>query len=201
MIRNVLPIMGMALVLIFLAPFWQGCGLSPDEGKTPPPILPNWPAENPQDVIDNLIYAYNQMDYERYWPLFHEQFTFIFEPNDIGAPGVPPSGVWGYSDEITTANHMMDINFVPSNPTDKIDNMQLEVHFSGDPEPSNRQLAPKEALETFVTFDLKVETVGDVTYLVNSRPQFVFSHVDTTVAEGDTTFIWGLWLIEDAPYE
>ena len=200
MTRKVLPGIGVALLLVFLMPFWQGCGLDPPSEPPKEVPLPPWPPESPQDVIDNMEYAYNQMDYERYEPLFLDDFTFVFEESDIGIPGIPPDGLWGKTDELESARHMLDLNFTPSDPDNKIDNMQLELQFSGDLIPSNYVDAPDEALMGFVTFDLRVNTVGVNIYLVNSRPDFYFAHKDTISAGTDTTFIWGLWLIEDAPF-
>jgi hypothetical protein len=189
--------------MVFLAPFWQGCGLDPPKKPIPPPPLPPFPPESPQDVIDNMEYAYNQMDYERYQPLILDGFIFVFNQEDVEnfPDDIPPSGVWGQSEELTSAEHMLDPNFIPEDDPDlKIDNMQLELQFSGQPEPTNLQGAPPEALEAFVTFDLRVDTVGETDYLVNSRPEFYFAHAGTLIAGTDTTYTWGIWQISDAPF-
>lgn len=194
---------GVALLLLVLAPFWQGCGLDPPTKETPPPPLPRWPTESPQDVLDNMKHAYNQMDYEWYYRIILDGFTFVFNEDDVeNYPGeVPPSGIWGKADDIVSAEHMLDRNFVPSeHPEQAIDNLQLDLAISGELVESNLIGAPEGTLQGFVTVDLKVATVGNIDYLVNSRPEFYFAPGIFVVGD-DTTHIWGIWQIRDAPYE
>jgi len=191
-----------AALALALSTLWLGCGLNPEEKPIPPPVLPNWPALNAQDVLDNMAYAYNQMDYERYYPLIDDRFTFEFNEEDINAypDQIPPEGVWGQSEELVSAEHMLNRDYIPPNPADKIDNLELDMQFSGEPEPTNMQGAPPGTLEGFVTFDLRVQTAGGTVYLVHSRPLFFFAPSGTLVTGVDTTFVWRIWHIKDAPF-
>lgn len=193
---------GILVTVIALAILGQGCGIfSPDEGEHEEDPLPPMPPTSPQAVIDNMEYAYNNFDYERYRPLIHEDFIFWFNEDDVGViDEVPDEGYWGAPEELEAAEHMLDENFQPSKPEYKIDNMELLIQKSGDPwlQPSNFENAPEGALEGFVTFDLRVETSGTSLILeVTSRPLFVFTPDDSTSEQ----VTWKLWMIKDAPNE
>jgi hypothetical protein len=201
-IRKALPALGIALILVFLAPFWQGCGLDPPPKPPIPVPEPPFPPESPQDVIDNMEYAYNQMEYDRYFELIHLDFTFVFNEDDVKnfPDDIPASGVWGQPEEVLSAEHMLDQNFVPEDaPELAIDNLQLDLLFSGDPVLSNLQGVPEGTMEGYVTFDLLVTTVGDIDYSVKSRPLFYFVPGEDEV-DGKTITRWWIWSIEDAPF-
>jgi hypothetical protein len=188
---------------LFVATSWLGCGLDPETKPLPPPPEPNFPPESPLDVIENMEYAYNQMDYEWYWPLLHEEFVFEFNEDDVllYPDDIPPEGVWGKTAEMTSAEHMLDRNFVPADyPERAIDNIELELDFSGDPVLSNLEGAPEGTMEAFVTFDLRVTTVGEIDYWVNSRPLFYFTPLPDEV-DGEAITRWYIWYIQDAPFD
>jgi hypothetical protein len=147
-----------------------------------------------------MEYAYNHFDYERYEPLIREDFTFVFNQDDIEKyPGqVPSDGWWDDGAEKESAKNMLDANFEPTDPTYKIDSIQLVVKLSGDLRESNLEGAPEGTLEGYVTFDLSVDTSGGaLTLLVQSRPLFYFTPDEPNAADK----IWRLWKIEDAPFD
>jgi hypothetical protein len=193
---------GILVTVIALAVLGQGCGIfSPDEGDGKEDPLPEMPPTSPKAVIENMVHAYNKFDFERYRPLIHEDFIFYFNEDDIGVVDeVPDEGYWGAPEELESAEHMLDENFEPSDPTYKIDSMKLLIQKSGDPWllPSNFENAPEGALEGYVTFDLMMETSGGSrTVEVSSRPLFVFTRDDSTTEQ----VTWKLLMIKDAPYE
>jgi hypothetical protein len=96
---------------------------------------------------------------------------------------------------------MLDANFVPEGfPERAIDNIQLELNFSGNPVPTNLEGAPEGTLEAYVTFDLRVTTVGAIDYWVNSRPLFFFTPLPDEV-DGEAITRYYIWYIQDAPFD
>ncbi len=154
--------------------------------------------------MENVKYSYEQFYYDRYWPLIHQEFQFFIWSGDAGGtPGdLAPEGYWNRTVEIGLAEHMMDRNFVPTDPLtqqldyDKqIDSMQMEWSFSDPgPVPSNLEGAPAHTLEAFVNFDLQVDCVGETDFAVTSRPKFYFIPADSTVPQPWT---WTIWRIDD----
>jgi hypothetical protein len=158
---------------------------------------------SPENVLHNFEAAYDEMDYEHFWPLIHNDFTFIFVDNDIDIfpDDIPASGVWGKPEELLAHEHMLNPNYVPEEyPELKIANLALDLEFSGDLKACNLEGAPAGTLEGFVTLDLFVTTVGEIDYLVRSRPRFYFAHAGSSIAGADTTIYWRIWRIEDAPF-
>jgi len=198
--RKDLHLAGIVIFLAF-AVLVQGCGIfNPDPSPPKKEPLPPWPPDSPSAVIANMEYAYNKFDYERYGPLIRDDFTFIFNQDDVTKyPGqVPSEGWWDDGAEKESSKNMLDANYEPSDPLYKIDNMQLVVKLSGELRPSNLETAPEGTLEGYVTFDLSVETVGGaLTLLVHSRPLFYFA----PDVPGADKKIWRLWKIEDAPFD
>lgn len=157
--------------------------------------LPGYP-DSPQAVTDNFEYAFDQMDIERIIWITHDDFTFVFEPADLGEPGIPPDGVMGREQFLDALRCMLDVNFVPNDPSEKLDNLTMETEISGDTEPSGIEGAPPGTVEAYVAIDLIIETVGGLTYLVNSRPEFFFAPDSTK-----TPVFWEIWRIVDTPFE
>ena len=200
--RKGLDRIGILLVIIALAVVWQGCDIfGPDKEPPKEDPVPPMPPRTPQDVIDNLEYAYNRFDYNKYYPLIRDDFWFIFDDKDHGAPGVPQEGVWGQSDELLSAKNMLDPDFNPSDETYKIESMQLLINVSTKLDTTNVMEAPPGTLAGYVTFDLTVELTGGEgaadKLLVRSRPEFYFAPDDTAAAQK----IWRLWRIKDAEYD
>jgi hypothetical protein len=189
------------LVALALAYGLQGCGIfNPEKGGHKPDPLPPMPPMSPQDVIDNMAYAYNHFEYEQnYEPLIRSDFTFIFNEDDVTKypDTIPQEGWWGAPEEMMSARHMLDKNFVPEDPRYTIDSIQLLLKM-GDLEPSNLQGVPKGTLEAYVAFDLEVQASGGaLTVQVQSRPLFFFTPDDSTSGQGP----WRLWKIKDGPYD
>ena len=181
----------LSVFLFLLAP---GCG-DDDGGFKPEDIFRE--LTSPEDVLHNFEAAYNEMDYGHYAALIRDDFTFVFLDGDLGSPGVPPSGVWGKADELHTHQNMLDTAYTPpAEPQTKIENMQLELAISGELKVSNLDGAPAGTLEGLVTFDLQLNTVGEIIYLVNSRPLFYFVPNDP-----DSARAWQIWKIEDAGWD
>ena len=189
------------MALLFFAVAWQGCGIfDPDEEPPVVTPLPPMPPDSPQAVIDNMVYAYKNFDYERYQPLIRDDFVFIFNDDDVEKfpDQIPEEGWWGAPEELLSAEHMLDRNFEPTDPTYKIDSMTLLIQLSGDLLPSNQQGAPEGTLEAYVTFDLTVDAnQGQLDLLVRSRPLFFFAPDDADAEQK----IWRLWKITDAPFD
>jgi hypothetical protein len=182
------------IAVILLA---TGCESDLDHRIPPPPIVPG-PPESPQDVIDNFVYAFNQMDYERLASIIHDDFTFVFNEDDINRypDNTPSQGVWGKEEFLQAIENIFDPNFVPEEqPSEGIDNIQMEMEFSGDPVPSNLEQAPLGTFEGYVTVDMRVSTTGATDCLVNSRPEFYYTPDSTK-----TPVLWQLWRIMDAPF-
>ncbi len=180
----------------------QGCGLSPEKDEPAPVPLPTFPPQDPEDVLENMDYAYENFEYEKYQPLLHPSFHFVIDEDDldeISSDLYNEQGIWFIETELELARNMLNRNFVPSENADlQIESMELVIDFSTEPEPSNLEDAPENTLEAFVNFDLRVRTVGDRTLDVRSRPIFYFLP-DTVVAQ-DSTFTMTIWRIEDAPH-
>lgn len=58
-----------------------------------------------QNCLFNLKYAYNQRNTAKFTALLHEQFMFVFAPEDVGGETEIPES-WGMSDEIVSATNM-----------------------------------------------------------------------------------------------
>jgi hypothetical protein len=144
------------------------------------------------------------MDFGHFFPLICDEFLFVFAPGDLSQypDDIPPAGVWGRAEELEANSHLLDKGYLPGgDPGLEITYMELELGLSGELRECNLVAAPPEALEGFVTFDLRVETAGGVTYLVNTRPEFFFAHAGTSIAATDTTYYWCIWQVYDSPFE
>jgi hypothetical protein len=153
---------------------------------------------SPENVLFNFATAYKEMDYAHFAPLIGNGYTFIFNEDDIQnyPDDIPPSGIWGKSQELQTHSNMLDTAYVPPDePQLDIDRMLLELAFSGELSPCNLEGAPAGTVEGFVTFDWRVVTKGDIDYYVKSRPRFYFTPDSTK-----TPVTWSIWRIEDAPF-
>jgi hypothetical protein len=194
---------GFAMMLLVFASFawWQGCGLDPPKEPPPPIELPTFPPESPEDVLANMAYAYNNFEYEHYYPLIHPEFQFFIWSGDVGVipSDLAPDGRWSQPTEVELAENMMDQNFVPTDdngdpaPGLQIDDMQMEISLGSDTTTTNLEGdVPWGTVQAFVNFDLTVDTRGTDIYIVHSRPLFYFAP-DTTA----TPWTWTLWRVDD----
>lgn len=179
---------------------FAGCD---DDGGTFKPESSFHVPTSPEIVLQDLEAAYNEMNYEYFFPLILDDFIFVFNADDVKnfPDEIPPDGVWGKSDELMAHEHMLDTSYVPpGHPDHQVKRMMLEVGLSGSLKPTSLVGAPPGTLEGFVTFDLRVVTTGSLDYLVNSRPLFYFSPAGSSITAADTTVYWGIWQIVDAPF-
>jgi hypothetical protein len=100
----------------------NGCIFGPgeDKGQEPPPGL-----DTPAGVVEYIEDAYNTRDIDDYKVCLSPNFTFYFDPKDVGdgvAGGdytIPDS--WGYDEEVAAVEnmfdqlHSIDLNLASSN--------------------------------------------------------------------------------------
>ena len=167
--------------------------------KPPEEEDPFLPLTSPENVLHNLALSYSLMDCEHFQALLCEDFVFVFNPDDVESyPDLlPPEGFWGYSDELEATCRMLDPNFVPTDPTLKVDRIELHLQLSGPLQPTNLEGAPDGTLEGYVLLDLCIEAGGgSLTLLVRSRPLFYFAPDFT-----QNPALWCLWRCEDSPFD
>jgi hypothetical protein len=58
------------------------------------------------NCLFNLKLSYTQRNVAKYSSLFDEQYTYVFDPRDVGTHGIPET--WGRSDELLSATHLLD---------------------------------------------------------------------------------------------
>jgi|WetSurMetagenome_2_1015567.scaffolds.fasta_scaffold77516_3 hypothetical protein len=95
-----------SLVLLPLLLMLTGCPFSPDH-STRPPIIPDSPYHartSISDVLYNLKLSYNEKNIEEYRLLLNDEYTYVFDPKDVGHNGIPDS--WGKADDILSAEHL-----------------------------------------------------------------------------------------------
>lgn len=89
------------MVGIAAAVMIAGAGCSDDEKITPP--TPEDPRKTIAGVMQELIDAYQARDIARYAALFHDDFVFVFDPQDVlDDPDIPPSWDWSEERDATT---------------------------------------------------------------------------------------------------
>jgi hypothetical protein len=100
--------------LLFLAVTVQGgCDRPIDP---PPPHSPHRyvPQSSAAYCLNNLRQAYVDRDIDEYLKLFSEDFTFIFNPQDVANPVNPTPPQWGLADERDSAENMFTSELVES---------------------------------------------------------------------------------------
>jgi hypothetical protein len=186
-------IVPLVLLAVLLLP--SSCG-DDDAPFTPVPKFRE--PTSAENVLFNFETAYNELDYDHFEPLLSPGFSFVFHEDDVllYPDDIPPSGMWGRAAELNAHCHILDTSFVPQdNPEMAVKELRLELEFSGTPTRTSLEGAPEGTLEAFVTFDLRVYTVGQIDYVVNSRPRFYFAPDSSAVP-----VTWTIWMIEDAPF-
>ncbi len=115
------------LIIVIIGAFAAaGCIFDSTEiGKDPidEPIVP----DSPENVIYNLELAYNKRDINLYKQCLSPQFTFYFNPIDVGndADGYIIPSSWGYEEDWTATQNMFTRAYDIS--------MQLPEHLIDDP--------------------------------------------------------------------
>lgn len=142
--------MGIALSL-------SGCLFSPDKDppKTDEPVV-FLPQTSPENVLENLITAYEQQNYDEYVKLFDETFFFAFDPVDVEKSGGDIPIEWGKDDDIRSTRNMFDEPLV--------EKVTLDFVID-DPEPAT---SADEQRHTFPLGTMKV-TASEVELQVDTR--------------------------------
>jgi len=89
--------------VIFLA---GGCWNPFQPEQTPPkPGEEYKPRTSPENVLWDLVLAYERKDFDHYQTLFHKEYKFHFAKVDYERdPEIPPE--WGYNEEMRSASKM-----------------------------------------------------------------------------------------------
>jgi hypothetical protein len=94
------------LPAVAIASFALLIGCSDDSKKeedlTPDPYKKQTSIEN---CLFNLKYAYNEQNTAKFTALLHDQFTFVFDPADVGGELEIPDS-WAKADEAVSATNM-----------------------------------------------------------------------------------------------
>jgi hypothetical protein len=143
-INNIIRVL-LGTVITFSVLALNGCifGTPDDQGGDVTPGL-----ESPAGVVEMIEVAYNDTDVELYKKCLSQNFTFYFDPNDVGndVEGYIIPDSWGYYDEIDAADNMFDNAY----------SIQLSIITNniGEPEPSDEDfLAPNVMIELTVMID------------------------------------------------
>ncbi|MDI6809622.1 MAG: hypothetical protein QME66_11670 [Candidatus Eisenbacteria bacterium] len=104
------------LLLIFLSGCWNP--FSPDVSKPPGPQQAIYlPPTSPENVVKNLLTAYNYRDFVNYEPLLDSLFVFYFSQED--ASGLAKYGIsqlrWGIQEELESTQNLFNANWSGKN--------------------------------------------------------------------------------------
>jgi hypothetical protein len=182
-------------LLLFFALFCPaGCG---DDDGNYKPVDPYRSITSPENVIYNFALSFDKMNYDKFAPLIHEDFTHVFTEDDVhNYPGyIPQDGIWGKAEFLSAVEIMLTPEQYSCPDYLEADNVSLDLAFSGDPAVTSEEGVPPGTIKGFVTLDLRVNTVGTTDYLVNSRPAFYFAPDSTSMPVR-----YYLWRIDDAPF-
>lgn len=97
-----------SLLLIPVLLLLNGCPFITDSGgKKPPPPPPSdyFALTSISNVIANLKKAYPEMNYPEYAKLLHDEFEYVFAPEDVGGQNNIPES-WGKADELLSTEHL-----------------------------------------------------------------------------------------------
>ncbi len=110
-----------------------GCGLlaasitgcSDDKKTNPPPDSHYLAATSPENLLANLKTAYEERNLGEYTKLFHEDFEFVFNPEDVQNPWNPTPSTWARTEELLSAQSIFADSLVE----------RIQLTFNqGDPE-------------------------------------------------------------------
>jgi hypothetical protein len=187
-----------AILSVALSLCFTGCG-DDDKIVTPPEEVDHFPPlSSPENLLRNLQSCYELRDYDHFAPLIRDDFTFLFNPDDVKAEPdqVPACGWWGAAEELQASHNMFDTTYVPNEVSYRVTEIEMRVSLAGTLKDSNLQGAPEGTLEGYVFFALEVQAHGDVTFIVRSRPLFFF-----VPDSAEDSAPWRLWKCQDAPWE
>ncbi|MBD3160684.1 MAG: hypothetical protein GF346_00950 [Candidatus Eisenbacteria bacterium] len=184
---------GLAGCFLFL-----GCG--DDHAKPEIEEPADYPSATTIDrLLENFQQAYKERNAGEFERLLHEDFTFVFDPRDVG-PDTWPEPTWGREEEIEATGNLLGGE--PNREDLVVERVRLEwtagePHGSPDDEKWRRViLAP---------VDLEIETVdannGDRVFLVTPGGYETHLHVLETEEIDPSTGepIWKLVKWEDKP--
>jgi hypothetical protein len=86
---------------------FTGCPFSPEKDNTPDPPQPSeYKARTSiSNVLFNLQHSWEKKNIEAYRDLLSEDYTYVFDPKDVGSgQGIPES--WGLADELVSATNL-----------------------------------------------------------------------------------------------
>jgi hypothetical protein len=174
------PISLISLTLIVMLGLW-GCG---DDSTEPPP-----PPSGPEyrdlseewHVLNNLELSWDDMNLSRYQELFDpDNFVFFPNPDDVGKNGVPNQ--WGYAEEIQSAANMFSqAGGREDNPVVHIDVTLYDIETAQWESVESVDFPGETLRQTVVHYTLRIETVGEVTYVTPEdlpRSRFVVRHIE-----------------------
>ena len=188
-----------ALLSLLLLVVLPCCDDDDNGGFEPEPIF--WELTSPENVLHNLAACHKEMDNGQLAPLFHDDFHFVFWPDDI--PEIPPdiieNGMWYKEAMLDALGNMLDTTYVPPyDPDYRTRSTSLAFELDQDLEETSVDGAPPGTLNGRAYLELRVETTSGALVTVNSRPIFHFAP-DSTAAEVPGGVTWSIWRVDDAP--
>ncbi|MBD3162856.1 MAG: hypothetical protein GF346_10690 [Candidatus Eisenbacteria bacterium] len=178
-----------------------GCPFSPESGDDDPPPPPDeYDAPVTIDVaLENLQRAYKERNYDEYEKLIHSEFSFVFDPRDVG-PDTWPEATWGRGEELDVTRNMFSGE--PNREDLIIERIRLDW-TAGEPHESPDNEEWQRVILTPV--DLELQTVnqnnGDQVFLVTPGGYETYLHFVQTDEEDPETELplWRIIMWEDKP--
>ena len=191
-IRGRLLLLGLVLVLL---PACNDAASKPtDEEPTGYPA-----ATSITQLLENLKLAYEELNYEEYARLLHEDFTFVFDPRDVG-PGRPwewENDTWGLIQDLESIRHMFGGE--PNLKGQIVERIQVSFD-AGTPQTSTEDPEWQMVLLTAVDLEAHAteQATGDQWILQTTGNYEGLLHVVQTQAEGES-MVWKIIRWEDLP--
>lgn len=92
------------LLVLFAA---TGCPWDPETTK--PIVQSKYLAQSsPENVLANLKTAYTERNYDEYARLFHKDYVFVFNPDDVSDPENPTPDSWSRDEELQSARGLFE---------------------------------------------------------------------------------------------
>jgi hypothetical protein len=188
--------LGILLVLPVLALFLGACPFSPQKDKNKKEDPPKYfPQSSPAYCLFNLRQAYVDRDIEKYLVLFTDDFTFVFNPTDVGNPTNPTPAQWGMAEEREATEGLFS--------SDLVDRILLT--FDQDPATDSGNEYPGTWKVLMRRIRLQVDTRKDdgsqLTLLAEgSDATFYFKEFPSELAS-DGKPLWRIWRWEDQAIE
>lgn len=177
------------LFALLLAPgLLPGC--DDDKATNPPPA--GYPAAtSPSLCLANLKDAYEERKGDEYTRLFHDDFVFVFNPDDVSNPNHPTPATWGVASELQAARNMfadstverIDLSFNVGNSTawTEVSPEGLKVRVDG----------------AYITVSTRNEQGEPLYLVVQGAVQWFYFVPDPS--SGGGTRVWEIREWEDSP--